>query len=169
MRLHPQKLPELAHEILSALVKSQDIEVAEAREVELDLKSVLEQYLRTEQEITEKAQQVVAARGLPPNEIGRIKRAVAEERGFKLGDEAIDYLLDQLVEMLMHSTNVEEVWAEDVVLRKHMRDPLRRHASLDTELRADVRSQLKHVAEGTALWEVEYQRMMEEMRRRKGL
>ena len=33
----------------------------------------------------------------------------------------------------------------------------------------EVRGQLKHVQEGTGLWEVEYRRMMEDVRRRKGL
>ena len=45
---------------------------------------------------------VFAARNLPPGELGKIKRIVADQRKIKLGDEAIDYLLDQLVEMLMH-------------------------------------------------------------------
>jgi hypothetical protein len=94
---------------------------------------------------------------------------IAQERGIKLGDEAIDYVLDQLVEMLMHSQNVEEIYADDITLRRKMRDPLRKHAQIDDEVQAEVRNQLKHVKEGSALWEVEYQRMLDDIRRRKGL
>jgi hypothetical protein len=94
---------------------------------------------------------------------------VAQERGIKIGDEAIDYVLDQLIEMLMHSQSVDEIFADDVTLRRKMRDPLRKHAQLDDELHAEVKNQLKHVKEGSTLWEVEYQRMLEDIRRRKGL
>ena len=78
-------------------------------------------------------------------------------------------LLDQLVEMLMHSNNVDEVFVEDYELRRRMREPLRRQVAEEEELAQEVRSRLKHVQEGTALWEVEYRRMMEDIKRRKGL
>ena len=81
----------------------------------------------------------------------------------------LDYLLDQLVEMLMYSQHVEEVFAEDVQLRLSMRQPLRKAAADELKLQEAVRGQLKHVEEGTAIWEVEYQRMMDDIRRRKGL
>jgi hypothetical protein len=32
-----------------------------------------------------------------------------------------------------------------------------------------VRNQLKHVQEGTSVWEVEYRRMMDDIKRRRGL
>jgi hypothetical protein len=69
----------------------------------------------------------------------------------------------------MHSANVAEVFAEDVVLRRKMREPLRREVTADTELEKEVRGRLKHVEEGSALWEIEYRRMMEDIKRRKGL
>ena len=40
----------------------------------------------------------MAGRKLPPSEFGRVKKSVAEQRGLKVGDEIIDYLLDQIVE-----------------------------------------------------------------------
>jgi len=169
MRLHAPKITQLSREILDALISNRDIETAAPEEVRRDIESVLNQYLTDEAQVTERAKEILAARGLPPNELGRIRRLVAEERKIQIGDETIDYLLDQLAEILMHSTSVDEVWAEDFELRRHMRDPLRKHATLDDQLQAEVRGKLKHVQEGTALWEVEYRRMMEDMRRRKGL
>ena len=35
-----------------------------------------------------------------------------------MGDEALDYLLNQVVEMLNHSHNVDEIYVEDIVLRR---------------------------------------------------
>ena len=169
MRLHATKLPQLSRDILDALLSSNAIETESPEDVRKDIESVLSQYLNDEQQVTERAKQVLTTRGLPQSELSRIRRLVAEERKIQIGDEAIDYILDQLVEILMHSNNVAEVWAEDFELRRQMREPLRKHANLEEQLQSEVRGKLKHVQEGTALWEVEYRRMMEDMKRRKGL
>ena len=109
------------------------------------------------------------SRNLGQQEFNRTKRLVADQRGFKIGDEMLDYVLDQMVEMLMHSTNVEEIFAEDVDMRRKMAPILKRHMAVDEELDRETRAQIKHVEEGTRTWEVEYRRVMEEIRRRKGL
>jgi uncharacterized protein len=169
MRLHAAKVPQIAAEMMTALTAQGDVECESPKEVQLDIEAVLNQFVQDEQEINDKARDLIAARNLPPSELGKMKRLLADERKVKLGDEAIDYLLDQLVEMLMHSNNVDEVFAEDVELRRKMREPLRRQAAIEEELQAEVRSHLKHVKEGTSVWEVEYRRMMEDIKRRKGL
>jgi hypothetical protein len=169
MRLHSAKIPDLAKQIVDSLLVQGDVESVNPSEVRADVQAVLEQYVRDEQQIVERAKEVLAARGLPPTDLSRIRRLVAQERGIKIGDEAIDYVLDQLIEMLMHSQSVDEIFADDVTLRRKMRDPLRKHAQIDDELHAEVKNQLKHVKEGSTLWEVEYQRMLEDIRRRKGL
>jgi len=169
MRIHAAKVPQIAAEMLSALTADNAVETEAPNEVQLDIEAVLNQYIRDEAEVSEKAKDMMAARNLPPNELGKIKRLVADQRKFKLGDDAIDYLLDQLVEMLMHSNNVDEVFVEDFELRRRMRDPLRKQVADEEELQKEVRAHLKHVEEGSALWEVEYRRMMEDIKRRKGL
>ena len=169
MRLHTAKVPQIAAEMLDGLLQGSDIETDNPAEVKADIEAVLNQYIRDEQEISDRAKEIIAARGLPPTELNRVKKLAADERKIKIGEDAIDYLLDQLVEMLMHSANVEEVFAEDYVLRRKMRDPLRKQLSEEEHLQQEVRAQLKHVKEGTTLWEVEYKRMMEDIKRRKGL
>ncbi|HEY6723465.1 MAG TPA: DUF507 family protein [Polyangiaceae bacterium] len=169
MRLSSAKIPAMAAEMVSLLTSAGDIETSSPREVQADLESVLGQYVRDESEVNEKAKELLAARGLPPTEFAKLKKLVAGDRKIKLGDDAIDYLLDQLVEMLMYSQHVDEVFAEDVQLRLRMRTPLRKAAADELKLQEAVRGQLKHVEEGTAIWEVEYQRMMDDIRRRKGL
>jgi hypothetical protein len=169
MRLHSARIPKLGTEIVGALVEGGDIETQSPKEVGLDVEAVLNQYAQDEQAVNERAKELVAQRGLSQSEFGRIKKLVADERKIKVGEDAIDYLLDQLVEMLMHSSNVEEIFAEDYVLRRKMREPLRRLAAEEDELQAEVRAQLKHVKEGSAMWEIEYRRMLEDVKRRKGL
>ena len=169
MKLHSARVPQMAAEMLDGILKAKDIETDAPAEVHADIEAVLNQYIRDEIAVTEKAKDLVAQRSLPQTEFSRIKKLVADERKIKLGDDGVDYLLDQLVEMLMHSSNVEEVFAEDYELRRKMREPLRKQIAEEQSLVDEVRGQLKHVQEGTGLWEVEYRRMMEDVRRRKGL
>lgn len=169
MRLYSAKVPKLAQEMLHPLVQEGDIETAAPKEVLLDMEAVLNQYVRDEQEVSDRAKEILAQRGLPQAEFSRIKKLVADERKIKVGEDAIDYILDQLIEMLMHSANVDEIFAEDYVLRRKMRDPLRKLASQEDELQTEVRAQLRHVKEGTSTYEVEYRRMMDDLKRRKGL
>jgi hypothetical protein len=39
----------------------------------------------------------------------------------------------------------------------------------DAELEAEVRAQLKHVKEGTAQWDIEHARVLEAVKRKRGL
>jgi hypothetical protein len=71
--------------------------------------------------------------------------------------------------MLMHSAHVDEVYVEDVELRRKMAPVFKKHMDVDNSLDADVRAQLRHVREGTREWEIEYQRVLELTKRKKGL
>jgi len=169
MRIPKARVPQIAAQILQALVQHKDVETENADEVQVDIEAVLNQYVRDEQEISEKARDIIAKRGLPSSQLSRTKQQLAEQRQLKIGDEAIDYLVDQLIEFLMHSHNVDEIYAPDHRLRRLIREPLRQVGETEGALRDEVRAQMKHVKEGTAVWEVEYQRILEDVRRRKGL
>ncbi len=169
MRIHGARVPHVAAQMVEQLTSAGAVECESPREVQADLEAVLNQYIRDEKEITEKAKDFLAARSLPQSELPRLRKLAAEQRKVRIGDDAIDYLLDQLIEILMHSANVDEVFAEDFELRRLLRDPLRNEAVEEDKLQAEVRGQLRHVQEGTTLWEVEYRRMMDDIRRRKGI
>src|SRR3954463_15639533 len=169
MRLYSGKVGPIASDIVRALTEGGDIEAERRNEVQLDVESVLNSYLRSEKEASDKAKDLMQSRGLATGEFARMKKLAAEQKGIKTGDETIDYLLDQILEILMHSANVDEIFSEDVELRRKMAPILKRHMAVDEELEKEVRGKLKHVEEGTRTWEVEYARVMEDIRRRKGL
>jgi hypothetical protein len=169
MRLYSGKVPTIATEVVRALLAAKDVESEQPREVELDVASVLNQYLATEREVNDRAKDVLERTGKGQSDYQRVRALVADEKGIKVGDDALDYLLDQVVEMLMHSNNVDEVYVEDVVLRRKMGPIFKKHMAIDAGLDAEVRAQLRHVKEGTRDWEVEYARVIEQVRRRKGL
>jgi hypothetical protein len=171
MKLYQGRIPQIAKEILEALVQEEDIEVLpeEMSEVELDIGSVLKEYLRVERDITDRARDIISNRDLPYNQLGKVKSQLAQERGFGLNDDAVDYITSQLIEVLLHSMHVEEVYSEDHELRRKMRPVLRRHMEVDTELDHEVRRRIKNLQEGTSTWETEYQKVMEDLKRTKKL
>jgi hypothetical protein len=169
MRLYSGKVPAIAAEAVRALLTSKDIEAESPKEVEADMAAVLNQYLADEREVNERAKDVLERTGKSQSEYQRVRSLVADEKGIKVGDEALDYLLDQAVEMLMHSHHVDEVYVEDVELRRKMAPVFKKHMAVDSALDAEVRAQLRHLREGTREWEVEYARVLEQVKRKKGL
>jgi hypothetical protein len=169
MRLFSGKIASLSEELTRALAENQDIECKSRKEVARDIESVFANYLELEKQATERAKEVLTSRGLPPSDFSRIRKLAAEQKGIKIGDDLMDHLLDQLIEMLMHSGNVDEVFAEDHDLRRRMRPILKKSLDLEDEIEAEIRSKLKHVEEGSRTWEVEYRRIMGDIQRRKGL
>jgi len=169
MRLYSGKVPSIATEVVRALVAAKDIETESPKQVEADVTAVLNQYLADEREVNERAKDVLERTNKPQSEYGRVRQLVAEERGIKVGDDTLDYLLDQVVEMMMHSSHVEEVYVEDVELRRKMAPVFKKHMAVDDTIDAEVRAQLRHAREGTREWEIEYARVLEQVKRKKGL
>jgi uncharacterized protein len=167
MWLTRAKLPSLSTSIVKALVDQELIETEAPQGVQADLLAVLEQYVRDEHEISTKARDLAAARNMGPTEVTRIRKDLARQQGVGIGDDAIDYLLAQFVEMLMHSGSVEEIFAQDHELKLAMRTPLRKEQAAAEQMDEVVRGRLKHVAEGSSEWEIEYRRMREEVTRRR--
>ncbi|MBI4511544.1 MAG: DUF507 family protein [Deltaproteobacteria bacterium] len=169
MRLYAAKVPTISAEIVRTLIAAGDIEAESAQEVELDVAAVLKEYIRVDREITDRAKDVLEQRKLPYEQFGKIKRALAEEKDFGLGEEALTWVSTQLLETFMHSRNVDEVFADDATLRRRVRDVLKKHMAVDDELDAEVRQRIKNLEEGTAAWELEYGRVMQQIKQKHGI
>jgi hypothetical protein len=79
------------------------------------------------------------------------------------------YLANQILEAFMHSASVEEVFTEDVELRQKLQVILRKHLTVDDGIDEEVRRRIKNLQEGTATWEIEYQRVMDQVKRQQKL
>jgi hypothetical protein len=169
MRLYSGKIPVIGAELVRSLVDAGDIAVTDKAEAELDVQAILKEYLRLEREITERAKDVLQKRNLPYEQFGKVKRALAGEKGFGLGDDGLDWMTNQMIESFMQSPHVEEIFAEDSVLRKKMADILKRHMMVEEEIDAEVRKRIKNLEEGTATWEVEYNKAVDQIKRNRGL
>jgi hypothetical protein len=169
MRLFSGKISTISEEIVRTLSAEGDIECEQPAEVVLDIESVLKEYLRYERSISDEAKNRLETRGLPYAQLGKLRSQVAKEKGAPQADDVLPYLLDQILNILFHSRNVDEIFAEDAELRKKLTVVLRKHMDVGGELDEEVRSKIKNLEEGTASFEIEYQRIMGDIKRKKGL
>jgi hypothetical protein len=169
MRLYSTKVTAIAGEVVRSLVSAGDIEAEAPRDVEADVEAVLSNYLAMEREVNDRAKDLLERTGRAQSEFNRVRQQVAEQKGIKIGDEMLDYLLDQVVEIFHHSSHVDEIYPEDVVLRRKMAPIFKKHMAVEDALDAEVRAQLKHVKEGTRTWDIEYARALDVVKRKKGL
>jgi hypothetical protein len=169
MRLFAGRVSPIAQEIVKVLVSGGDIEAEHPTEVVLDVEAVLRNYLQMEKDVNEKTRELLERTNRGNDQYSRVREQIADSKGIKVGDETLDYLLDQVVEMFGHSKNVDEIYAQDVELRRKMAPIFKKHMGEDDKLDAEVRAQLKHVKEGSREWDVEYSRMVEIIKRKRGL
>ena len=171
MRLYEGKIPTIARDTVKALIQEEVLDVEPQNEIEFerDVEAVLREYVRTERQLMNKAKDIVAAQGGGGN-VYRIKRRLAKERNFEIGDDAIEYIVTQMIETFFHSTFVEEVYAEDNDLRKLLGPILKKHTMAQEEtLDQEVRSKIKNLEEGSKTWDIEYQKVMERMKTKKNM
>ncbi|RLB50241.1 MAG: DUF507 domain-containing protein [Deltaproteobacteria bacterium] len=169
MRLFSGKIGAIADDVVRGLTSDGDIDVVSEEEVRLDIEAVLKEYLRMDREIAEEAKNRMEVRGLGYSNLGRVKSQVSKERGAPPSDEILPYLLGQILNMLFHSNNVEEIYTEDLALRTKITPILKKHIDVEEKLDKEVRSKIRNMQDGTAAFEVEYDKVMSQMKRKRGL
>ncbi len=173
MRIYRGRIEPTSDEIVKKLIKEEMVEIEpdQVDEVKKDIESVLNEYLRMEREINDKAKDIVARQDTGYSAIGRIKRGLAKEKNFGMEDDALDYIVQQMIEIMFSSAHVEEVFGEDHDINRIIAPILRKHMAVDEELEKEVKKQLKHLAdaEGTQSYENEYSRVRANLERLKKL
>jgi len=171
MKLFAGKIDSLAHEIVSSLTSSEAIEVSDEmfHEVVEDVAAIFKEYVRTDREITERARDIIASQHKSPSDLKRIRLQLAKERNFGIEEEAIEYLIRQIIETLMYSKHVEEVYAMDNEIAVLVRPLLEKALNADEELEAEVRRRIKNLQEGTLAWEIQHRKIREELKRARRL
>ncbi len=169
MKLYSGKVELISADVIRSLVQAGDIEVTDAHEAELDVASVLNEYLRVDRELTERAKDIMEIRGLSYSAFGKTKRALADQRDFGLGEEGLSWMATQLIETFMHSKHIDEIFADDAALRRRIKDVIRKHTAIDEELDKEVRQRIKNLEEGTQSWDIEYKRVMDQMKQKHGI
>lgn len=171
MRLYPKVIPIISREIVQRLMQDGDVEVEAMRiaDAEMDMSAIMREYLANEERVNQATREALERRGYDYSKFNQVKREMADVRGFKLGEEGIEFVINQMIEFLLISRNVEEVYAQDNVLRSKIFDVMKRHLDVDDEIDKEARSRLKHLQEGTSAFDIEYNKTVEQIRRARGL
>ena len=169
MRLYPGKVDSIAAEIITSLTAAGDIEVSDNNEAQLDSASVLKEYIRVDKELTERAKDILEIRGLPYSHLGRTKRQLADQKEFGLNEEGLSWIANQMLEAFMSSRHVDEVFAEDKVLRNKIKDICKKHMQVDEAMDQEVRDRIKNLEEGTSAWDVEYAKVLDQIKTKHGV
>jgi hypothetical protein len=168
MRLYHGQVSSVAQEIARKLSADEDLEIEaeNVSEVEMDIQSVLKEYIRLDRELSNRARDIQTSEG---GSFGRIKSRLAQKKGLDLQEDPIGYIIDQLIDIFFHSHFVNEVFSGDRTLRKKMKPILEKYMTVQEELDGEVRDKIKNLEEGSRDWEVEYEKVMGRLKRTKNL
>lgn len=171
MRLYRKIIPKMSKEIIAVLRADGDVEIDDAKleEAELDVAAILVEYCNAEDRLNQETKDALTRRGLSSERFAQVKKSLAEQRGHKTGEEGAEYVINQMLEALMHSRNIEEVFAEDHEMRRKITETMRKYLGIDEEIDREARGRLKNLREGSAEWDVEYERVVGQLKRSRGL
>lgn len=171
MRLYPKLVPILAREIVQRLTQDKDVEVEPIRvsDAEMDLSAIMREYLANEERVNQATREALERRGYDSSKFSQVKREMADVRGFQLGDDGIEFVINQMLEFLLVSRSVEEVFSDDSTMRPKILQIMKKHLDVEDEIDREARGRLKHLQEGTGAFEVEYQKVVDQIRRARGL
>ncbi|MEZ4273523.1 MAG: DUF507 family protein [Myxococcota bacterium] len=154
MKIYRRVIPKIAKDVVRTLLANQAIEVEDGHrdEAELDVAGVIVEYQNQVEKVNTDAREALERHHLGIENLGRIKRSLAENRKVVLGEEALDYVINRIIESLFDSRHIEEVFEEDNEIRKMVLGAMRKYLGVDEELDREVRGRLKNLREGTSEW-----------------
>src|ERR687896_2001170 len=105
MRLYPKVIPIISREIIQKLMQDSDVEIEPMRiaDAEMDMSAIMREYLANEERVNQATREALERRGYDYSKFNQVKREMADVRGFKMGDEGIEYVINQLIEFLLIS------------------------------------------------------------------
>jgi hypothetical protein len=171
MKLYKGKIPVIAQELVAKLVDDGDVELVPGMrsEAELDLQSIMNNYLRQERRLNNVVRDYIADYKIDYDRRGEIRREKAKELGHPIGDRVMPYLATQFNRMIMNSPNFDEVYVADNVIRSKIFDVLRSNNVNEAELRDEARARLSNLDENSLEYQIRYQEAISDVRRRRGL
>jgi hypothetical protein len=171
MRLYRSQIPRIAEDIIANLVLGGDVVVeAEDRDdAEQDVRAIMEEYLRQESRVVQETREHMESLKITYDQFGQVKSRFADSRSHPTGDDGIRWIVGQVLENFMMSRYVAEVFGDDRSMRKVIMEIFRKHLIDEADLDREVRARMKNMRTGTDMWEIEYRRIMDEVRGKRGL
>jgi len=171
MKIYRKKITPIAEGIVDTMQRDGDIEILGSlyNVIVRDISGFILTYHNEEVAITDSATAILEKKGLPGLQLQKVKGILAQEKGVKLGDEALEYLADKIIRYFMTEDSIDEVYSEDVTMRKKIFDIFRKHIDVDENIDREVRARIKNIPENSPIFKIEYQKVLREIKRKKGL
>jgi hypothetical protein len=74
-----------------------------------------------------------------------------------------------MLEAFMSSRHIDEVFAEDAILRRKIKDICKKHMAVDEAIDQEVRDRIKNLEEGSQAWDIEYAKVLDQIKQKHGL
>ena len=171
MKIYRKKINSISGAIVDTMVRDEDIEILGSLHnmVVKDVAGFIESYANSEEAISESAKVIVDRKGLPAHQFQKVKSILAQEKGVKLGDEALEFLADKIIRYFLTEDSIDEVYSEDATMRKKIFDIFRQHLDVDDDIDREVRARIKNIPENSPIFKIEYQKVLREVKRKRGL
>jgi len=86
-----------------------------------------------------------------------------------LSQARIEYLTGKIIDLLWSSEVVEEIYSSNNELKRKISAIFEEYCNLDEELEEEAARRLKHLQKGTPDWDIAFEKLAEEIRRKKGI
>lgn len=161
----------MSKEIISTLRSDGDLEIEDQKleEAELDIAAILVEYCNAEDRLNQETRDTLSRRGLSAERFSQVKKGLADARQHKTGEEGLEFVINQMIEAMMQSRNIEEVFAEDHEIRRKIQLTLIKYLGIDEEIDREARGRLKNMREGSAEWDIEYEKVVGQLKRARGI
>lgn len=171
MKIYRKKIGPIAEEIVNTLVRDEDIEIRGGlfNTVVKDISNFIEDYAKQEQALSDEAKVKMENEGLSVEHLVKVKNILAQQRGVKLGDDALEYLAEKIIKYLFTEDAIEEVYSDDPSMKKKIYDIFRKHTFVEDDLDKEVRARLKNIPETSPIFKIEYEKVLREIKRKRGL
>ena len=120
MRLYPKVIPIISREMVQRLMQDGDIEVETMRiaDAEMDLSAIMREYLADEERVNQATREALERRGYDYASSIRSSARWPTSAASRWATKASSTCINQMLEFLLISRNVEEVFAADNVMRR---------------------------------------------------
>lgn len=171
MRIYRKKISPIAESIVDTFVRDGDIEIMGSlhNTVVRDVARFIEEYADREQALSDTTREIMERKGLSDNQFNKVRDILAEEKGIPLGDEAMEYLADKIIRYMLTEDSIDEVYSEDPDMRKKIFDVFNRYIDVEEDIDREVRARLKNIPENSPIFRIEYEKVLREVKRKKGL
>ncbi len=177
MRIHQRLQERIIDDLFGRLERQGLVEYGDDRDQCQELlRAVLTDDLKSDEELEEEVGRIIEDnrekfREVPAYQMtSQIRRQVARERGIILDNDArLGDIARKMTEAIWSSDSFSEVFAEDRLLARFIKLVFERHLAIEERLREEAKKRTKNLEFGSTEHEVQFRRVMDELREREGL